>query len=355
MKIMFVAQTPPPIHGAALINDSILTLLRNRCNVEVQHLNLSASNTIAEMQASSLIKAWRAFFRVVKFLLRATLKDVDLTYVNVSPSGLSSIRDYVFLVVASFRSDRVLAHFHGNVKSGSIFGSGFFKFLVPKKVEYIYLDKVLAVNALQPHRKCHFLPNFAPDEDRLCSLKNNKVPEITVGFLSNMLPAKGIWEFLDICANALRLGKKFSVLIGGDWTLKFDLSDYRNWLEENSDVADSFEHLGALNSESKVSFFSNINIFIYPSHNDAFPLVILEAMASRVAVISSNVGAIGSMLGSSSGIFEPSDFDGFLTRLCYLLDNPSVIESEGKRLACRYYAEFSERKFCERIFKTLGV
>jgi glycosyltransferase involved in cell wall biosynthesis len=52
-----------------------------------------------------------------------------------------------------------------------------------------------------------------------------------------------------------------------------------------------FAH-GAKYGNEKTYFFEQADIFVFPSHDECFPLVLLEAMQSGLPIISTNEGGI---------------------------------------------------------------
>ena len=62
-------------------------------------------------------------------------------------------------------------------------------------------------------------------------------------------------------------------------------------------LSQNHNYLGYINDFNKVNLFSNNHCLIFPSLNEGAPLVILEAMASGVFIISTNVGFIPELLG----------------------------------------------------------
>ena len=61
--------------------------------------------------------------------------------------------------------------------------------------------------------------------------------------------------------------------------------------------------------EDTQSFFSNIDVHILTSIGEAFPNVICESMLNNVPCISSNVGDVANILGSTGWIFEVNNYD----------------------------------------------
>ena len=170
-----------------------------------------------------------------------------------------------------------------------------------------------------------------------------------------MLPSKGIVDFLEVCASILRDNYDFSVAIAGGWTTKYTESEYKSWLETNPDIKHKFTHIGQVDQAQKIKFLSNADIFFYPTRNDAFPLVLLEAMENGAAVVASDVGAIMSIVSDSTLILPFEDRKLFAKAIKNLLSDPALLRKKKEDLRARYYKEFSRSKFEADLLNILGL
>src|SRR5690606_39228877 len=115
-----------------------------------------------------------------------------------------------------------------------------------------FLDKALIPEFFNASNKCHILQNFCPDDKDISPLSGCHGSSMTVCFLANMLPAKGIYTVLDVCAIVLRSGRNFTVQLAGGWTLKYGAEDYQRWIAQRQDIATNFVHLGSVYGQEKL-------------------------------------------------------------------------------------------------------
>jgi glycosyltransferase involved in cell wall biosynthesis/peptidoglycan/xylan/chitin deacetylase (PgdA/CDA1 family) len=103
-------------------------------------------------------------------------------------------------------------------------------------------------------------------------------------------------------------------------------------IAEQYDVSGAVRFLGGQYDENLAALYRKSNIFILPTLNDSFPLVILEAMASGVPVISTNVGGIPTMIDDQETgyLIQPGDSNVLAEKIQYLLDNPKIAKEFGK-------------------------
>lgn len=355
MNLLLLAQIPPPVHGAALINKAVLDQAKDFPNTSLTHCNISAATTISDMQKSAVVKFIRSISIVIKAFFFALDTRYEWKYINASPSGIPSVRDTIFVIAAMWTSRRTLVQFHGQLHSHSIFSKLARYHLLNRNVSFIFLDECLIPkDILQSGYQLDILSNFCPDEDDFKKITRTSRSPARVIFLANMLPAKGIGDFLEICAVCLRSGLDFHVTTAGAWTDKYQQRDYDLWLEGQSDIKHRFNHVGFVDQKDKLKLLESADIFVYPTKNDAFPLVILEAMASGTAVIASDVGAIPNIISDGDLICGRNDINQFCSKLAQLLSNPKLLLEKQVNLRERYFSMFSLEKFSSNLRSILN-
>jgi len=127
-----------------------------------------------------------------------------------------------------------------------------------------------------------------------------------------------------------------------------------------------FERLAAGNP--RIGFFKPVHYdaipalmagctaFVLPSRTEAMGRVLLEAMASRKAIVASRVDGIPTYVhdGENGLLFEPESIDGLADALRRILGDPAL----RKRLAANAYREvhehLSERRYVEGISRVVA-
>ena len=109
----------------------------------------------------------------------------------------------------------------------------------------------------------------------------------------------------------------------------------REWLRKN--LAHR-EAPGILRGEALADAFANLDAFVFPSRTDTFGLVLLEAMASGVAVVASP--EIGARVGIEHGVtgFHAADLAGFTESVMQLMHSQTLRQRMGaqaRAYACR--------------------
>jgi len=130
-----------------------------------------------------------------------------------------------------------------------------------------------------------------------------EIPEsaFVVGFAGRHSPEKGLSFLLRALANGgLRDPDTICLLIAGDGPLAAQLRSEAHTLGLQAVT----RFLGRI--EYMSSFYRTIDLLVVPSLRETQPMVILEAMASEVPVVSTAVGDIPTMLRGEAGILVPA-------------------------------------------------
>ena len=99
--------------------------------------------------------------------------------------------------------------------------------------------------------------------------------------------------------------------------------------------------------------FSRADVFCLPTHIDAVPFVVLEAMGSGVPVVSTRVGSIPELLGGGGLTCEAGDRDGLTEALGALLEDPANRRAMGEAGRTRAEEHYDARKTTPRLIELL--
>jgi glycosyltransferase involved in cell wall biosynthesis len=204
-----------------------------------------------------------------------------------------------------------------------------------------------------PSAHIEVLPNGVPIPD--VSSKPEHASIQTILFLGRLGKRKGTYELV----NAFhRIANRFpdAVLIcAGDGDVK-ELQA----LAAELGIADKTKFPGWTTAEQTRHYLSVSSIFALPSYAEGLPMALLEAMSWQLAVISSPVGGIPTVLRDQENglLVTPGDVDSLSRALSSLLADPDLRSrlSEAARATVEreYSLESSIRKLSE-IYRRFGL
>ena len=346
-KILFLVQLPPPVHGASSINKLLAEsqILKNKYQIDI--LPIQIANKMEGLGNFSMAKLFGAIAIYFKLWLKLLSKKYDLVYFTLSPLGFAFYKDVGLVYLLKLFNRKIIFHLHGKGIKNEL-KSNFKKKLyasVFKNVHVIQLAEVLYddIKDVYPNQP-YLLPNGIK-KIKIDSLQEaNQIT--TFIYLSNLMEEKGILIFLEAVKNLKEFDNKFKVHIVGpssDVTIE-QLEEYINQHELTN-----VELFGPAFNEKKYEHLLQSDVFVLPTYykNECFPISILEAYQSGLVVLSTDNGAIPSMVQENqNGFLVPQrDVLALTERMKYLIENPENLISikENNKI------EFNE-KYTEEIF-----
>ena len=118
-------------------------------------------------------------------------------------------------------------------------------------------------------------------------------------------------------------------------------------------IAKNLKMASGINEEQLPFYYNSGDIFVLPSLYEPASLAILEALASELPSVASNVGGLPEMMDGCGLYAKPRDPDGLARRIKELHDDPkaaSALAHEGRRLMTKEHDWDKIAKQYENIF-----
>ena len=161
--------------------------------------------------------------------------------------------------------------------------------------------------------------NYFPDCQRAMMAKDN---EFIITHISNLRPVKHVEDVISVFYNIQKEVPAKLMLVGeGPERENIEMQC------QKLGILDKVIFFGRSNEIDKILCFSDL--FLLPSETESFGLAALEAMASSVAVISSNTGGIPevNIHGVSGFLSDVGDVDDMTKNALYLLKDKTRLET----------------------------
>ena len=175
---------------------------------------------------------------------------------------------------------------------------------------------------------------------------------LLVGMIGRVSHWKGQDLFVEIAERILknRLNVHFMAIGSPFKGQEYLMNEFENQIQEK----------GINSNFTIVPFTSSINdyilafdLFILPSTlPDPFPTTVLEAMATRRAIVANGHGGAPEMIeDSQSGyvVKPPNSVDEFVEKISILLEDPNLRKRFGKSAFVRVREEYNQDKYMRRI------
>lgn len=301
IKILFLTQLPPPVHGASVVNKSIQdSQLINRA-FDTEFINISPATDLADIGKFSAKKAL-VFLSILCKSLKAFFKlKPDLIYLTLSPHGLAFYKDGFLALILKSLGGKLVFHLHGkgirNEAEKSWLKKKLYR-LAFKDVDVIHLTESLFYDVEDVRDKAKSITAIANGIAPINKTSTAHKAEIfTFVYLSNLIRSKGA----DILVRASGMipaeyQSRLQVKIIGKPSDAQYAAEIERLIAENP--YNNIKLLEPKYGQEKIKELTSSHVFVLPTRfkNECFPLSILEAMAAELAVISTNEGAIAEIV-----------------------------------------------------------
>lgn len=166
--------------------------------------------------------------------------------------------------------------------------------------------------------------DLLPREEAREKLKISKPNSFVIGTIGNFYPSKGL-DYLIETAEYFKNSDDIVFIIIGDGKERMGLE---NMIKEKG-LQNKVLLSGQIPDASK--FLSAFDVFVLPSVKEGFPWVVIEAMAAKLPVIATGVGAVPEIIenGKNGFIVEPARPEKIAERVQELLGDDRLRQEMG--------------------------
>lgn len=329
-------------------------------------VNLSTSRKIEEIQKKSLwlyfIKFWRFVGTFLKVFWHLCTYKYDLCYLAITCYGTPFLKDYPFVMLCKLFHRPILIHQHNKGMSQYV-DKWPYRWMLPrayKETKVILLSQFLYpdIQRIVFEDQILLCPNGLTNNSSIKDIPSKDiVPHLL--FLSNLIESKGIFILLEACKNLREKGFNFICDFVGSST-KFINEEVFDKKVENLNLKGVAFYHGAKYGKEKNLFWIQSSIFILPTFDDCFPLVILEAMQQHLPVVTTNEGGIPDIVidGETGYICPTKDVEALTNAIEKLLKDPVLCQHMGEAGYTRYLEHFTiecfERQMVQCLHKAIN-
>ena len=190
---------------------------------------------------------------------------------------------------------------------------------------------IVEVYRVSPPQKTRIIPlGFELDEFIAISPKNLNALDrevTTIGIVGRLVPIKNHKFAIEVVERLLKKGNNIKLKIIGDGELKEELNAFIQKRQLNDHIQITGWVLDV------VEIYKEIDILILTSKNEGTPVTIIEANASGLPVVATNVGGVADIIkdGENGFLVEPGDIDTFTERLERLVKDVSLRKAMGEK------------------------
>ncbi len=346
-KILFILHLPPPVHGAAMMGKYIQESKIINTKFNCKYINLTLAKDIQDIGKTGIIKLYNFITQLSRIKKEIKIFKPDLCYVTPNAKGGAFYKDFIVILLLKAMHQKVVIHYHNKgvaIKQNNFFDNFLYKIFF-KNLKVILLAEQLFsdIQKYVDKKNVYYCPNGIPQQTK--NIIKIRHEDFNILFLSNMMKEKGVWDLVNACKILKNKGKVFTCSFVGKWS---DITEHE--FQKQIHLANLEEILipyGPQYGAQKAPYFQKADCFILPSHNECFPLTLLEAMEQGITCISTNEGGIPSIIeDKKTGYIIPKQSpEDLANKIEELMLHPEKCTSMGEAGKRKFEKEFTLHTF----------
>jgi glycosyltransferase involved in cell wall biosynthesis len=364
--LLIIAPEPPPYFGAAVATKRLLDAGRRGC-FRFRHVNTidpAGTSNMGKLAPANFVLALKHYLETVRYLISDAA--IEAVYLPITFTNAPAFwRDLGFVALAQIFRKQLIMHCHDN-RVEEFYRSHWWparravrwSLRAARSIVVLCPRMGVATQRVVASARVEIVPNGVDLEDTVAEAhaaqRASALPIVL--FLSQLSEEKGFLTALRVAATMRQRGVAIRFEFAGGWRSPGDELQAQRWVADNG--LDSFLRIhGPVSDEQKTRLLKAADIFLFPTslRHEGQPLVILEAMAAGLPVITTDIGCISdTVIENVTGfVLHPKDVDGMADKLTRLVGNDELRNRLGAAGRARYLAEFTEDSFIQRMTAVL--
>lgn len=178
-------------------------------------------------------------------------------------------------------------------------------------------------------------PYEIPDERTLPSSSDvdgnlSSLPHPIFLFVGHIIPRKGLPLLLKACATLQKRGyDNYTLVVVGNGTQQEELEAFC----QKHQLSDRIQWAGRIGYDQIGNYFKNADVFVFPTLEDTWGVVTLEAMLLGKPILCSKGAGTSELVvhGENGYVFSPDNADELANLMQKFLDHPEIIPIMGKK------------------------
>ncbi|MFB6732773.1 glycosyltransferase family 4 protein [Bacillus mobilis] len=280
---------------------------------------------------------------IVVFIFQLIIKRIDIVHIHTASRASFRRKTIMYFLAKLFRK-KVIMHVHG--AEFMIYynnANNFEKKIITHVLENS--DTTIALSEkwkdqlqrIAPKAKIEIVYNPVNIKGFQRIAQNELEENINILFMGRVGERKGVYDLLEIVPSVIKKYTNVKFMLCGDG----ELEKVREYIQQNK-LEHFVELPGWTSGIEKINYYQKAAIYVLPSYNEGLPISILEAMASSLPIVATDVGGIPEAVEHNENgyLIVPGDKKRLKE---YLLE---LIKSKELR---QQYGKYGLKK-CEKLF-----
>jgi glycosyltransferase involved in cell wall biosynthesis len=359
LRVLLMMQLPPPYHGAAIVNSRLAESKRLNCQFKIDILPVQLAREIGDVGKPSFRKAVLLLSLVARLFSQLLFRRPSVVLYTVPSTGVAFVGAILLIVVLRcFRVAHVLqmrSRGIAETAKRSILHRLAVRWAFARAAVILYSPRVLddVAQFVKPEQ-IWYLPDGIPDPV-IGTLKERGRGETHILFLSHLFESKGMMVFLEALAILKHQGAKFKATLAGEpGDISHEALTARiTFFNLSSEVC----YTGAVYGVDKEALYLAADIFALPTFYplEAFPGVLLEAMAYGLPIITTDHAAIPDIVTNdrTGYVVPPRNAVVLADALLRLIRDPELRQKMGKAARKEFKNRYLFSRYEDRLASIL--
>lgn len=291
---------------------------------------------------------------------RILVSDTDVYYFTPSGSVGGNIRDSIYLGLMILKQKKIVTHFHNSAFGNVVNKNRILQFInkwiyshISKIIVLGYKSKQMFESLMIPETKFEVIRNGV-DEELFISEDNFKKKQqskpINIIYFSNMIKEKGYDIVLEVAKN-MKDNPQFHFYFSG----KFFDKQLEEKFKKDISVMNNVTYYDGVYGQEKQQLLQKMHYFVLPStyKDETLPISMLEAMASGVYVIATDVGVISEVINEIPSEILKTSNNKLSVEIQNIISQTNVNIDFSDFKMNQIKSEFSNTRIQQSIFKVL--
>ncbi|HEX8101859.1 MAG TPA: glycosyltransferase family 4 protein [Solirubrobacteraceae bacterium] len=355
-----IGPLPPPIMGPSLYTRTLCEALE-AAGAAVVHVNTQDRRSVFNTGILDVKNLVLGLVHVLQTGWRARRRAVRVVYVPISQNRWGYLRDAALIAAARALRRPVVAHLHG-ANFQAYYGAA------PAAERWIVrrsLGACARVLALTPGLRGVYagiveparvgvLENAIEDPwpqgaEALIAARAAR-PATRLLFVANDFAVKGAANLVRAMADPALDGTTLK-MVGAP---PAEVAAATRALAAELGIGHRVELCGEVAGAALTALYEWADLFVYPTENDGQPLVVLEAMAAGLPIVTSTFGGVPDTVGDTAVLVAPKAPEQTTEAVRRLLGDAAERQRLGRAARRRYEAEYTVEGFRRRVREVFG-
>ncbi len=306
-RVWAIGTVPPPVTGMTLLTEQVVNALRKAGPIVL--LNMSEG-----FRQQGIGYRLRRFLRVLTSARTLLAKGGDRNaplYLTSNSSRSGLLLTGLLVATAARLGYCVYLHHHS------------YAYISKRDWRMAWIDRTMGRRGVHVVHAQQMIDDFRAQYPTQCDFavvypsvvgievgQPKRVPgeRFCIGHMSNLTPAKGLNRAIETFRVLRAKGCDVRLKLAGPFLARGSEDVVR---QAQAEYPEFIEYLGPVHGEAKSRFFAGLDVFLFPTlyENESWGIVLNEAMAAGVPVISYDRGCVRTVVGDDAGRVIDCDTD----------------------------------------------